>query len=250
MNSTNNLSEQVNYKHDPAIHNFSAAQQILPFLLKLTPVNSFIDIGCGTGTWLAVAKELGVKEILGVDGVDLTQDELKIPAENFIKRDLTKSIDRGKKFDILFCLEVAEHLPAEFAKTLIDTLTKHSGLIIFSAAIPGQDGQNHLNEQWPDYWQKLFSANGYYPSNLLQNTFWNNDKVEWWYRQNIMIYATKDVLTKLNLPAEDEVHCVIHPELFKEKLLLIDKLNNVIEQEVWKPTFKSAFKRLVKSIIN
>ena len=70
MNSTNNLSEKVNYKHDPAIHNFSAAQQILPFLLKLTPVNSFIDIGCGTGTWLAVAKELGVKEILGVDGVD------------------------------------------------------------------------------------------------------------------------------------------------------------------------------------
>jgi SAM-dependent methyltransferase len=250
LNSTNNFSEKVNYTHDPAVHNFSAARQILPFLLKLKPVNSVIDFGCGTGTWLAVAKELGVKEILGVDGVDLSPDELKIPVENFIKQDLTKPINLKRKFDTLFCLEVAEHLPAEFAKTLVDTLTNHSDFIIFSAAIPGQDGQNHLNEQWPDYWQKLFSNNGYLPSDLLQAAFWNNENVEWWYRQNITVYATKDVLTALNLPVVPEVRAVIHPALFNEKLLLIDKLNTTIEREVWKPTFKSAFKRLIKSIIN
>ena len=182
MKSVNHSSNPVNYKHDPAVHNFSAARQILPFLLKLKTTNSILDIGCGIGTWLAVAKELGVRETLGVDGVDLNEAELKIPAENFIKQDLTAPIILNKKFDLLLCLEVAEHLPAEYAKILIDTLTQHSDFIIFSAAIPGQGGQNHLNEQWPGYWQNLFLSNGYYPSELLINTFWNNDEVEWWYR--------------------------------------------------------------------
>jgi SAM-dependent methyltransferase len=232
------------------VHNFSAARQILPFLLKLKTTNSILDIGCGIGTWLAVAKELGVKEVLGVDGVDLNDDELKIPAQNFIKQDLTTPIVLNKKFDLLLCLEVAEHLPGEYAKTLIDTLTLHSDFIIFSAAIPGQGGQNHLNEQWPDYWQNLFLNKGYYPSELLINTFWNNDDVEWWYRQNILIYAPKEVLSRLDLPVSNTIKSIIHPELFKEKLQLIDKLNGVIEQEVWKPTFKSALKRLIKSIIN
>ncbi|HEY5326741.1 MAG TPA: class I SAM-dependent methyltransferase [Mucilaginibacter sp.] len=250
MNSVNNFSHLVNYKHDPAIHNFSAAKQVLPFLLKLKPVDSILDIGCGTGTWLAIAKELGVKETIGVDGVDLSPEDLKIPVDNFIKRDLTGSIDLNKKFDMLLCLEVAEHLPEEFAKTLIDTLTRHSDFIIFSAAIPGQGGQNHLNEQWPDYWQKLFYDKGYYPSESLRYYLWNNKQIEWWYRQNIMIYAPKDILTVLNLPISEEVKSLIHPDLFEEKLQLIDRLNGAIEREVWTPTFKSAFKKLIKSIVH
>ena len=56
------------YKHDPSIHNFSAAREILPYVLKLKKINSILDVGCGTGTWLSVALELGVKEVAGVDG--------------------------------------------------------------------------------------------------------------------------------------------------------------------------------------
>ncbi len=250
MTLVNTFSNQVNYKHDTTIHNFSAAKQILPFLLKLNPVNSILDIGCGIGTWLAVAQGLGVKETIGVDGVDLTQDELKIPVNHFIKSDLTVPINLDKNFDMVLCLEVAEHLPEKYAKTLIDTLTHHSDFIIFSAATPGQGGQNHLNEQWPDYWQKLFLNNGYYPSEILRNYFWNNKEIEWWYRQNIIIYAPKAVLSALNLPLSEEVKSIIHPDLFNEKLQLINKLNALIEQEIWKPSFKSAFKRLIKSIIN
>ncbi len=245
----NDSLNQVNYKHDPAVHNFSAARQILPYVFKIKPVDSVLDIGCGTGTWLSVANELGVNEILGVDGVDLSEGDLKIPVKNFIKCDLTAPINLSKKFDLLLCLEVAEHLPKEAAKTLIDTLTGHSDFIVFSAAIPGQDGQNHLNEQWPDYWQKLFLSNGYYPSEILRDHFWNNKEIDWWYRQNIIIYSPKTVLSHLNLKLSEEVKSMVHPELFNLKLWYLNNLNRVIENEVYKPNFKTALKRLIKSII-
>ena len=45
---------------------------------------------------------------------------------------------------------------------LVATITKHGDAVLFSAAIPGQGGQDHLNEQWPEYWQKKFEVNGYY----------------------------------------------------------------------------------------
>jgi cyclopropane fatty-acyl-phospholipid synthase-like methyltransferase len=232
------------------MHNFSAAKQILPFLLSLKKVQSILDIGCGTGTWLKTALDFGVKDILGIDGVEIDQKELKISADQFINQDLTSAINLNRHFDMLLCLEVAEHLPEEYAKTLIDTLTAHSDFIIFSAAIPNQGGQNHLNEQWPDYWQKLFLSKGYYPCDLLRNVFWNNKEVEWWYKQNMLIYAPKPVLINLNLTISEDVRSLIHPELFKEKLAIIDKMHVTIENEVWKPKFKSALKRLIKSIIN
>ena len=246
----NNSSNEVNYIHSPETHNFSAARQILPFLLGLKQINSVLDVGCGTGTWLAIAKELGVLQILGIDGTNLTASDLKIPYDNFLRRDLTAPLDLNKKFDLLLCLEVAEHLPMENAEAFIDTLTQHSDFIIFSAAIPGQGGQDHLNEQWPGYWQKLFEKKEYYPSEILRDKFWNNKEVEWWYKQNMFIYAPKAVLTALNLPIADEVRAIVHPELLTEKLQFMDKLYGDVVEEVRNPGFRKAFKRLLKSIIN
>jgi SAM-dependent methyltransferase len=244
-----NLFNYANYKHDPVIHNFSAARQILPFLLKLKPADSIIDIGCGTGTGLAIARELGVKEILGIDGVNLNQDDLKIPVDSFINCDLMAPIKLNTKFDMLLCLEVAEHLPELNAEAFVEMLTSHSDFIIFSAAIPGQGGQNHLNEQWPDYWQRLFLKNEYYPSEILRDHFWNNKDIEWWYRQNIIIYAPEKVLTALSLLISEKVKSMIHPDLFEEKLDLIENLQTVIQKAVWAPSFKTSIKNLIKSII-
>lgn len=248
MSSSDN-AHMVNYKHDPVIHNFSAARQILPFLLKLKHFNTVLDVGCGTGTWLAIAKELGINEILGIDGINLKQEELKIPIGNFINCDLTTPINLNKKFDLLLCLEVAEHLPPENAETFVEVLTRHSDFIVFSAAIPNQGGQNHLNEQWPDYWQKLFSKNGYYPSEIIRNHFWDNKDVEWWYKQNIIIYASKSMLSSLNIAVSENVKSIIHPELFNEHLDIIEKLHATIQKELWAPSFKKSVKNLIKSII-
>lgn len=250
MALTDKFSNKINYKHTPEIHNFSAAEQILPLLLRLKTVNSILDIGCGTGTWLCVANKLGVPNILGIDGVDLNDSELNISANDFIRQDLSIPFKLDKNFDMLLCLEVAEHLPEESSETLIDTLTSHCDFIIFSAAIPGQGGQNHINEQWPEYWQKLFLKKGYYPCGILRDLFWDNSKVEWWYKQNMLIYAPKNILSALNLKDEKKVTSIIHPDLFNNKLQRISFLSSVVENELKNHTIKGAFRNLIKSITN
>jgi SAM-dependent methyltransferase len=238
-----------NYIHDAAIHNFSAARQILPCILSLKPVNSILDVGCGIGTWLSVAQELGVTEIKGVDGVDLKASELKIPYDSFIQADLTLPFRLDKKFDLAICLEVAEHLPVSAAGTFIESLTSHSDFILFSAAIPGQGGQNHLNEQWPSYWQDLFRKKNYFPCDILRSRFWNNDQVEWWYSQNTVIYSPAAVIQSLDLPVTESVNSLIHPALFVEKIEKVKYLSGLLEKEVWNPTFKTALKHFIKAII-
>lgn len=61
------------------------------------------------------------------------------------------------------------------------------GYIIFSAAIPGQGGTGHFNEQWPDYWAELFGENGFAVDSSFRFGIWDDDRIENWYRQNLMI---------------------------------------------------------------
>lgn len=60
--------------------------------------------------------------------------------------DVGAPIELHRRFDLVLCLEVAEHLPASAADTLVRSLTGLGNVIAFSAAIPFQGGANHVNE--------------------------------------------------------------------------------------------------------
>ena len=99
-----------NYVHSEAIHNSSAAGEILPYIFELVNPSSILDIGTGTGSWLRVAKKLGAKKVLGVDGVQVQKDMLAISEDEFIKHDLSTPFTISDKFDLAICMEVAEHI--------------------------------------------------------------------------------------------------------------------------------------------
>src|SRR5688572_30665246 len=88
-----------------------SAAVLLPCVFELvgTPT-SILDVGCGTGAWLATARELGVAEIIGVDGDYLPPEQLVISPSEFVAGDLTKPLDLQRRFDVVMTLEVAEHL--------------------------------------------------------------------------------------------------------------------------------------------
>jgi 2-polyprenyl-3-methyl-5-hydroxy-6-metoxy-1,4-benzoquinol methylase len=75
--------------------------------------NTVIDVGCGVGTWLAVLAENGVADVWGIDGDYVDRALLEIPEERFLPHDLTKPVRLERRFDLVLCLEVAEHLPAD-----------------------------------------------------------------------------------------------------------------------------------------
>ncbi|VAZ94653.1 hypothetical protein LAUMK35_02694 [Mycobacterium pseudokansasii] len=186
---------------------------MVPMFAALTRPDSVLDVGCGVGGWVATWLDSGV-DAVGVDGDHVPRDQLRIPDSRFIDHDLTASLDLGRRFDLVTCLEVAEHLPPEAAETLVESLCRHGRVIVFSAAIPGQGGTGHVNERWPSFWAALFATHGYRPYDLLRGKLWYDTRCEWWYRQNVLVYATDDVAHEHGWPAMTGPLDMVHPELF------------------------------------
>lgn len=167
----------------------SSAEHIVPKLVTLLKPTSVIDIGCGTGTWLSVFQDNGVEDFLGIDCAAVPRNALEIPATKYVTFDLSRSFTCERQFDLAVSLEVAEHLPAHCSETFVSSLIRLSPLILFSAAIPGQGGTNHINERWQDYWAELFRSRGYIHVDLIRAEFWENRGVAWWYAQNALLYC-------------------------------------------------------------
>ena len=47
----------------------------------------------------------------------------------------------------------------------------------------------HVNEQWPSYWASFFDKNGMKQLDVVRPAIWTEEGIEWWYRQNTMIYS-------------------------------------------------------------
>ena len=200
------------FNHNIPAYNTNSAEVILPFLLSQFKISSIIDIGCGIGTWLAVAKEKGINDIVGIDGAYVDKKLLHIGTDCFKEQDLSQPFNLERKFDMAFCLEVGEHIEQSNASTLIDSLTSHADLILISAAIPGQEGDGHINEQWVDYWVEKFANHDFLFYDLIRPHFWNDPNVEWWYKQNMFIVARQGCLLQI---ADTPINQYIHPELYK-----------------------------------
>jgi len=205
-----------------------SAKKIVPFILDLWPSKSVLDIGCGNGSWLSTFRSCGVDHIKGIDGPWVKPDQLLIPSENFKVMALDKEINVQEQFDISMSLEVAEHLPAERASSFVASLCNAAPVVFFSAAIPGQGGVNHVNEQWPEYWADLFAEHGYEAIDIIRPKFWNDSDVTWWYKQNCLLFVSNNILAsekgaKLKKAHETATHmpdAMVHPELYSMKLNL------------------------------
>src|SRR5262245_52723750 len=171
-----------------------SAKEIVPLVIKLVQPRNVIDIGCGTGTWLAVFKEYAIDDIWGVDGDYVNRSLLEIPQERFLSVDLSCAFDIGRTFDLVVSLEVGEHLAAEHANTFVTSLIRLGTIVLFSAAVPYQIGAHHINEQWPEYWVQLFAARGYAVIDCFRSKVWQNMNVDWWYAQNIFLFVQRDYL--------------------------------------------------------
>ena len=167
---------------------------IVPLLLQFLDVKSVVDVGCGDGSWLAVFCGFGVGDVLGIDGEYVSQSLLQIPQENFRPFDLTIPFRLERVFDLAVSLEVAEHLPADSGPGLVESLTRLAPAVLFSAAIPFQGGDNHINEQWQDKWAALFRERGYLPVDCIRKRVWQDEAVDWWYAQNTLLYADKNFI--------------------------------------------------------
>lgn len=194
----------------------ASAKKIAPLLLGVTGARSVVDVGCGSGEWLATFAALGVDDYLGVDGGYVDPTTLSIPVERFLSRDLEAAFRIDRRFDLATSLEVAEHLDASSARQFICSLTRLAPVVAFSAAIPGQGGTNHVNEQWPDYWAALFGECGYTLVDGFRRDLWDDAGIESWYRQNLFLYVDDENLARYEHLVDQSPMPLraVHPDVF------------------------------------
>ena len=170
----------------------ASAAAIVPAVLRWFPARSVVDVGCGIGTLLATFARYGVADVLGLDGDHVPRDLLHIDPSQFRAADFHTLRDLGGSFDIACSLEYAEHLPPACADRFVALLAGAAPVVLFSAAVPGQGGLGHVNEQRQSWWAARFAAHGMVPVDCIRPAILNAPDAEWYYAQNTLIYCRPD----------------------------------------------------------
>lgn len=110
------------------------------------------DIGCGPGTYVESLLNLGVN----AHGFDIDE---RVDGKPYLSQfDFTKN-SVGPACDLAICLEVAEHIDEKYADTFVKNVVStinSDGILIWTAAVPGQGGIGHINCQPKEYWETKF----------------------------------------------------------------------------------------------
>jgi SAM-dependent methyltransferase len=164
-----------------------SASVVVPVLKELLSPESVLDVGCGYGEWLD-AFGLDLDDMVGVDIASPV-----VRPEFYLWHDLREPLDLARTFDLVLSMEVGEHLPESAAETYVDSLVRHGDTIVFSAAVPGQEGKGHINCQPHGYWHEMFEARGYQAWDSIRPRI-QDYRVSPWYRDNIFLYRRTRLL--------------------------------------------------------
>lgn len=195
-----------------------SARRILPLVFDLLQPQSVVDIGCGVGTWLRAAMDLGVRDCLGIDGEWVDDAQLLIPRDQFHSHDLSRMVSLDRRYELAISIEVAEHLPPPAGERLIDALCDAGEAVLFSAAIPQQGGTGHVNEQWQDYWIERFQERGLVWLDCLRSRVWNDPTVCYWHAQNVGLFVKQEAidrsteLQRAQLETANSIPNLVHPK--------------------------------------
>jgi hypothetical protein len=114
---------------------------------------------------------------------------LHVAPGEFRPVDVARPFELGRRFDLVQCLEVAEHLPEAASRVLVASLALHGDVVLFSAAPPGQGGAHHINEQPLEYWIERFAEHGLAAYDAVRPAVKDVAEIHPWYRYNTLLFA-------------------------------------------------------------
>ena len=145
-----------------------------------SPFNSILELGTGGGEITTQFHEHQL-DYIAVEGTTAGVEKLKyngIDPNRIIKSNLKFFECLDRKFDIVMCTEVAEHLEPWFASKVVDNCIKHANVVWFSAATGTHPPHyHHMNEVPLEAWDNIFANFGFVYSVKLNNTLYRADRI-------------------------------------------------------------------------
>lgn len=153
------------------------------YLVERFAPYSMLDVGCGEGHALAAFQRLGVIAH-GIDGLAQQHRSVRHP---FAIHDLTQQAYRYP-CDLVYCVEVVEHLQERYLANLMDTLC-NAPVVVMTHAVPGQNGHHHVNLKPQSYWLEQFQQRGYFlaPDNEHFKAIAASDVVDAYFAQTGLV---------------------------------------------------------------
>lgn len=175
--------------HENKIESFRKVASILSRHLTFETV---LDIGCGSGQLLAELKQNG-KDVLGCEISEAAIKRAPAGITSF-QADAAKPIHINRCFDLVVCIEVAEHINKRQSSRLVANCTNLGRQVFFTAAPKGQSGVGHINLQSYSFWIKLFAKQGFKHQVLLSKTLQEHMRAEnvlSWIADNLMVFSSQ-----------------------------------------------------------
>jgi SAM-dependent methyltransferase len=213
------------YQFLEANHKKTIAEPVVEAILHFVQPKSVLDIGCGTGNFLAVFKDQGISDVFGLDAPWVQESDLMVDTAFFKHHDFEKPFVLDRKFDLTISLEVGHHLSPNAAADFVASITQTSDVILFSTAVPLQGGQYHYNEQWPSFWMQLFEKHGFVAIDAFRPYVWNNTSLKYWYKQNLLFFVKPGHPLEKHLRNFPQfIPDLIHPDLFHYHTTKLNRL--------------------------
>jgi SAM-dependent methyltransferase len=155
-----------------------------------------LDVGCGGGRLLQNLLDFGVDCL----GLEYSSAALEICRARSVPVDMVNlELDDWKAsegFDLVVSTEVGEHLPAESANRYVGLLCSAGNAVLFTAAVPGTGGIDHVNEQPHNYWIEKFGLQGYFLDaglSLRLREEWQSRGALHYYFRNALVFRREGV---------------------------------------------------------
>ena len=122
--------------------------------------HTVLDVGCAIGLLVETLRQRGV-EAYGVDVSEYAIEQVH-PSVRTYCRVGGATEPFGRRYDLITCIEVLEHMPPEQAQGAIANLCAHADGVLFSSSPLDYAEVTHFNVQPPEYWARLFAQQGFY----------------------------------------------------------------------------------------
>ena len=170
----------------------NSAEVIATALVELVKPSSVLDVGSG-GAWTDAFQAQGVAEVQTTTG------------------DLRSPFVFDRRFDLVVCTGVVDHLPSDVVSGLVASLVRAGDVVAFAAALPGVSPSDSSPARWPAWWDSLFEQHGYEPHDVIRWDLWADSRVDLVERSGLVLYAAPGRFAPTAIPSSI-ARSVVHPE--------------------------------------